>query len=51
MRDVHFAHADAQGRAARALADVSFVAHPATITALVGPSAAVKSTALESRSL
>jgi ATP-binding cassette subfamily B protein IrtA len=44
FRSVHFAHRAAHGGTVPALADVSFVAQPRTITALVGPSGAGKST-------
>jgi len=44
LRDVHFSHRDDSGRVAEAVAGVSFLARPGTITALVGPSGAGKST-------
>ncbi len=44
LRDVHFAHTDLDGRPVPALAGVSVLARPGTMTAIVGPSGAGKST-------
>ncbi|MET0390318.1 MAG: ABC transporter ATP-binding protein [Polyangiales bacterium] len=43
FRSAHFSHRDTEGRVSTAVAGVSFLARPGTITALVGPSGAGKS--------